>query len=131
MRYKGMKGRAWEEMRIYIVERDGKKCSTCPRTAAKGYQMQAGHYQPVGLVGSNNTLSWDELNVHCQCAYCNGMGQGEQEKMGQYISRTYGEEIRLKLVGRRYKIDPVKNWEAVRDHYKKKRLALKSEINYE
>lgn len=120
MRYKGIKGKAWEACRKYICERDGWKCVTCGRSKVDGWVMNAGHYQPVGKVGSNNTLSWDENNIFCQCAYCNGMGQGEQEKMGQHIKRVLGEKKRQELLSRVNKLDPVKNWQGVIDYYKQK-----------
>lgn len=123
MRYKGPKGKAWEALRKYVCERDGQTCVTCGRTKADGYQMQAGHYQPVGYVGSNNTLSWDEYNVHCQCAFCNGPGQGMQETMAWYIADRYGKKKLEELKSRRRKIDPVKDWKKIEEYYK---LKLKS-----
>ena len=120
MRYKGQKGKAWDAMRKYIYVRDGYKCSTCHRSKAGGYQMQAGHYHPVGLVGSNNKLSWDEMNVHTQCAYCNGVGQGMQVKMREYIIRKYGKKVVKDLDRRVKKIDPVKDWKEITEYYKKK-----------
>lgn len=79
--------------------------------------MQAGHFQPVGLVGSNNTLSWDELNVYCQCARCNGPGQGMQESMARHIERTHGKDVLEGLIARVHKVDPVDNWDAIIEKY--------------
>lgn len=126
MRYTGIKGRAWKATREYVCERDGWKCSTCHRSRAGGFQMQAGHYHPVGLVGSNNTLSWDEMNIHCQCSYCNGVGQGMQARMKQYITRKYGAKVVKELDARVHKIDPVKDWQGLIDHYKEKLKQLLS-----
>ena len=82
MRYVGIKGHAWTAVSKYIIKRDGGQCSTCHRKAPE-YRMNAGHYQPVGLVGSNNRLSWDEMNIHCQCTVCNNQGQGMREEIGR------------------------------------------------
>ena len=82
--------------------------------------MNAGHYRPVGLVGSNNNLSWDDMNIHCQCTVCNNQGEGEQEKMGRYISRKYGEKIRQSLEKREHKVDKVEDWQKIKDYYDEK-----------
>jgi len=82
--------------------------------------MQAGHYQPVGLVGSNNALSWDEENIYCQCARCNGVGQGQQERMAEHIRRAHGEEVLQSLKDRVHKVDSVKDWVAMTEYYKNK-----------
>jgi len=57
MRFKGIKGKVWEALRKYVYARDNYTCVTCGRSRDQGWQMQAGHYQPMGYVGSNNTLS--------------------------------------------------------------------------
>lgn len=119
-RYKGEKGTAWTHFSRYIIKRDGGKCSTCHRSAPE-YQMNAGHYQPVGLVGSNNMLSWDEKNVHCQCTVCNLQGQGMQETMASYIAQKYGVSQLEDIKSRVKKIDPVKDhytWKELAKHYK-------------
>jgi hypothetical protein len=88
--------------------------------------MQAGHYHPVGLVGSNNTLSWDEENIHCQCSYCNGTGQGMQVRMREYITRKYGKATVKALDARVGAIDPVRDWQNIIDHYKARLANLRS-----
>lgn len=125
MRYKGDKGKAWDALRKYVYERDNYTCVTCGRTRDEGYQMQAGHFYPMGATGSNNKLSWDEFNVHCQCARCNGPGQGEQAAMEHYIIRTYGKKKLAELKERRNRVDPVKDWKALTDYYKQKCQNLK------
>lgn len=125
MRYKGIKGKVWKVLSEYIRERDGHECVTCGRSREEGYRMNAGHYLPMGLIGSNNKLSWDEMNIHTQCTVCNGQGQGEQALMAGYIERTYGKEVLDGLNARRYKVDPVKDWNALLDYYKSKCQNLK------
>lgn len=117
MRYKGLKGKAWDALRQYVYQRDDYTCVTCGRSRADGYQIQAGHYFPMGHTGSNNALSWDEHNVHAQCTRCNGPGQGEQELMAHYIHRTYGKKKLEELKSRRYKVDPVKDWQKIITYY--------------
>lgn len=82
--------------------------------------MQAGHYQPAGYVGTNNKLSFDEYNIHCQCVRCNEFGEGRQEEMGLYIERKYGKEKRDELRSRAHKVDPVEDWEDIIEYYAKK-----------
>ena len=120
MRYVGIKGKVWKAVSRYIRLRDNNVCVTCGKRGEDGWQMQAGHYIPVGLQGSNNRLSWDEYNIHCQCARCNGAGQGEQALMAAYIHRTYGKMKLTELNGRKGKTDPVKDWQALLDYYKQK-----------
>ena len=115
-RYKGLKGKAWEAVKRYVRAKE-KHCYTCPAQNLEGYNAQAGHYLPVGHVGSNNTLSWDERQIHLQCGYCNGVGQGEQAIYRTNLIRDYGEQTVLELEARRYKVDPIKNWQAIIDHY--------------
>lgn len=120
MRYKGVKGKLWKIVSLYIRNRDGNVCVTCGKRGDQGWQMQAGHYIPVGLAGSNNTLSWDEYNIHCQCARCNGAGQGEQALMASHIQRKYGKKKLEELNSRKYKTDKVGDWEALMAYYKTK-----------
>ena len=104
----------------YIRLRDGGICVTCGKSEKQGYLMNAGHYQPVGFVGSNNTLSWDERNIYCQCTHCNNAGQGQQELMAEHIIMIHGKKVLESLKARVRKIDPIKDWQAVHDHYKQK-----------
>jgi len=117
-RYKGIKGKAWEVVRKYIIKRDGAICVTCGRRGENGYQMQAGHFQPVGFVGSNNKLSWDERNIYCQCARCNGPGQGRSDLMARHIEITHGKDVVEELQQRAHKVDPVKDWDSLIENYK-------------
>jgi len=125
MRYKGLKGKAWDALRHYVYQRDNYTCVTCGRSRDQGYQIQAGHYLPMGSVGSNNKLSWDEFNIHAQCAKCNSTGQGEQELMASHIQRTYGKKKLTELKSRRYKVDPIKNWQIIIDYYNEIRSKLR------
>lgn len=116
MRYKGKKGKAWEAVKAYTRAKE-KDCFTCSSRNLEGINAQAGHYLPVGLVGSNNALSWDERQIHLQCSRCNGVGQGQQVAYRQKLILSYGESTVLELEARRYRVDPIKNWDAIIDHY--------------
>jgi Bacteriophage Lambda NinG protein len=72
----------------------------------------------VALAGSNNTLSWDELQIHLQCGRCNGVGQGQQVEYRNRLVKEYGETVVKGLEARRWKVDPIKDWQAVIDRYK-------------
>lgn len=116
MRWKKDKGRAWEAVRAYVKAKE-KHCYTCPAKNLEGQNAQAGHFLPVGLVGSNNKLSWDERQIHLQCGRCNGVGQGEQALFRVHLVRDYGEATVLELEARRYKVDAIKDWQKVIGHY--------------
>lgn len=116
MRWKGEKAKAWEAVRNYVKAKE-KDCYTCEAKRLTGQNAQAGHYLPIGHVGSNNTLSWDERGIHLQCSRCNGVGQGEQVSFREHLVRDYGEAVVQSLEARRWKIDPIKDWVKVREHY--------------
>ena len=121
-RYRGVKGVAWTLFSRYVRQRDNYICATCGNTTPEA--QQAGHYWPVGLVGSNNRLSWDEMNVHSQCKKCNEKHGGLQKLMADYIDREYGEDVRKSLDERVHKTDPVENWEAMVIFYEGKLNSL-------
>jgi len=112
MRYKGIKGKAWEAVRAY-VKRHEKDCYTCDSKNLQGQNYQCGHFIPVALSGSNNTLSWDYRQIHAQCGRCNGVGQGQQVAYRIKLVAQYGEEVVKELEARRWKVDPIKNWQEV------------------
>ncbi len=118
MRYKGIKGKAWESVRQYVRAKE-KDCYTCPAKRLIGINAQCGHYIPVALAGSNNTLSWDERQIHLQCSRDNGVGQGQAVSYRAHLVRDYGEEIVKELEARRWRVDPIKDWKAVIVHYQK------------
>lgn len=124
MRYKGEKGKAWDALRHYIYKRDDYQCSTCWKSGYDGYKIDAGHYLPMGLCGSNCKLGWDELNIHAQCSHCNNTGQGQQELMGHHINKTYGKGTTDKLRKRLGKVDPIKDWKELREYYEEKMRLL-------
>ncbi len=118
MRYKGKKGKAWEAVKRYVRAKE-KDCYTCPTRNLVGINAQAGHCWPVGHVGSNNKLSWDERQIHLQCGRCNGAGQGEQITFRTHLVRDYGEKVVQELEARRWKVDAIKDWDKVIEHYSK------------
>lgn len=116
MRYKGLKGKAWEAVKRYVRQQE-EDCYTCNSKDLQTYNAQAGHYIPVALAGSNNTLSWDERQIHLQCSRCNGAGQGMAVPYRQRLVKDYGEKIVKELEARRWKVDPIKDWKAIIDHF--------------
>lgn len=113
MRYKGIKGKVWESVKAWS-RRCFKDCFTCGAKNLEGQNAQAGHCWPVALVGSNNTLSWDANQIRLQCGRCNGYGQGEQALFEAGLRRELGAKKFEALKARRYKVDPVKDWNAVK-----------------
>lgn len=116
MRYTGLKGKAWEAVKAYVRSKE-KDCYTCAAQDLSGQNAQAGHYIPVALAGSNNTLSWDKRQIHLQCSRCNGPGQGQQVSYREHLIRDYGEDAVEEMEARRWKVDPIKNWQAIIENY--------------
>lgn len=129
MRYSGIKGKAWNAVRAYVKSKET-DCYTCPATGLQGYNAQVGHYLPVGHVGSNNRLSWDQTQLHLQCGRCNGAGQGMAVEYRRHLVRDYGEKAVKALEARRYKIDPIKDWKSVIAHFEALTVPNSSFIHY-
>ena len=110
MRYKGTKGKCWEIIRKITYARS-MDCYTCPSKALN--RPNAGHFIPVALVGSNNTLSWDTGQIRTQCVFCNGAGQGMQVEFRRHLVKELGEEKVAEFEKRRWKVDKVKNWDVL------------------
>lgn len=127
-RYSGIKGTAWEYVKKIVRLRD-KDCYTCVAKGLQSYNAQAGHYQPVGLVGSNNTKSWDLRFIHLQCGRCNGVGQGMQGIYRKRLVEELGEEIVADFDKRvlAKEVSPVWDWKELIEQYKQ----ILNEINKE
>lgn len=119
MRYKGIKAKCWKEVKRIVRERES-DCYTCNAKDLEGANAQAGHYQPVAIVGSNNNLAWDIDFIHLQCGRCNGVGQGMQveyrkrlvEELGEEKVAEYDRQVRGKFV------NPVESWELLLEKLK-------------
>lgn len=114
MRYKGIKGRAWESVKKRTRKKE-KHCYTCKAKNLRGQNAQAGHYKAVAVVGSNNVLSWDERFIHLQCARCNGAGQGMSVEYRKHLVAEYGEEVVQWFDDNWRKVNPVKDWQEIID----------------
>lgn len=118
MRYKKLKGKAWNAVKAWC-RRTYKHCYTCPARNLESYNAQAGHYQPVGLVGSNNKLAWDSRFIRFQCGYCNGTGQGMQVIFRKNLVKEHGEKV-VAEYDRQVKgkfVNPVKSWQEIITHF--------------
>jgi len=96
MRYKGKKDKCWSLVKK-ITRKLYKHCYTCPAKDLQGANAHSGHYQPVGLVGSNNRWSWDLRFIRLQCGGCNGVGQGRQVEFRRKLVAEYGEDLVAKF----------------------------------
>ncbi len=65
----------------------GDTCCTCNRPFSKSLMANGGHG-----VRSSKGMSTALLliNIHQQCSYCNGVGQGEQVKYAKFVDTKYG-----------------------------------------
>lgn len=91
MRYKGKKGKCWNEIKRIIRTRY-KHCYTCGAKNLEGMNAHAGHYRPVAIVGSNNKKAWDLNFIRLQCGRCNGVGQGMTLEFNKRLVQELGKE---------------------------------------
>lgn len=119
-RYTGIKEKAWEVVKKSVRRRET-DCYTCgkPDLLANGYKADAGHYKPVGLVGSSNKLSWHPTFIHLQCARCNGVGQGMAKEYEARLRKDYGDEIVDWFEANWRKTNPVKDWQEVMETFER------------
>lgn len=114
MRYRGIKGRAWNSVKQWC-RRTYEHCYTCPARDLEGQNAQSGHYQPVAIVGSNNKLAWDSRFIRFQCSRCNGAGQGQQVIFRKNLVKEHGEKV-VAEYDRKVKgkfVNPVKDWQEI------------------
>lgn len=116
MRYKGLKGKAWEAVKKWC-RRVSNDCYTCPAKNLVSYNLQAGHYKPVALVGSNNRWSWDERFIRSQCGRCNGAGAGMAREFEARLRKEIGDATVDEFEANYRKVDPIKDWNAVIERY--------------
>ncbi len=119
MRYKGKKGKLWKLVTEYVRKRDNYTCITCARRS-EGQGMHAGHFIPTGVVGSNNTLNWDPMNIHAQCFSCNVNRGGWGERYAEVMELKYGKDTVEEMRARRFKVDPVKDWDTLLKEYQER-----------
>lgn len=123
MRYKGIKGKAWEAVRKYIKGKET-DCYTCAARNLQGQNAQAGHFKPVAIVGSNNYWSWHPEFIHLQCGRCNGAGQGMAVEYRSHLVRQYGEAKVIEFEENYRKVNPIKDWQEIIDMYGKDPTAV-------
>jgi 5-methylcytosine-specific restriction endonuclease McrA len=95
------KGIYWYWFSRFIRERDMNRYGTCiscgrPLTPQN---CQAGHFIPAHTCGRD--LLFDPMNVHGECAGCNGMDEFHLVKYARNLTKRYGPHIVLDLE-RRY-----------------------------
>lgn len=108
-RYTGIKGKVWDKVKQSVRRRE-QDCYTCPAKDLVSYNSQAGHYKPVGIVGSNNVLSWHPIFIHLQCGRCNGAGQGMAREYEARLRKEYGDEVVDWFESNYHRTNPVKDW---------------------
>ena len=97
-----LKREVWKEFSLFIRNRDRWTCITCGKKG-KGSFMHAGHF----ISRVNNSVLFDEKNVHAQCVNCNMWRQGESGIYAQKIIEKYGIKEFDALVARGKEI---KHW---------------------
>ena len=112
MRYKGIKGKAWEAVKRSVRRREV-DCYTCTSKGLYGQNAHSGHYRSVALVGSNNVWSWNPKFIHLQCGHCNGAGAGMAIEYRAHLVKDYGEKVVKEFDDNWRKVNPVKDWNAI------------------
>lgn len=128
-RYKGIKGKAWDAVKKWCRTKY-KDCYTCKAKNLTTYNAQAGHYQPVAIVGSNNKKAWDHRFIRLQCGQCNGAGQGMQVEFRKRLVIEHGEKVvaefdRAVLAK---EVEPIKDWQMVIDDFQRLTKEAESEV---
>lgn len=75
----------------YICLRDKNVCFTCDK-----HGNQAGHFR-------HNRLDFDEINLNCQCTYCNMYLSGNLGIYAVRLIKKYGQDTIDDLIARSYK----------------------------
>lgn len=75
----------------YICLRDKYTCFTCGKVG-----NQAGHFR-------HSKLDFDEINLNCQCAFCNCYAHGNLGIYAVKLIKKYGQEVVDDLIARSYK----------------------------
>lgn len=88
------------------------------------YNLQAGHYKPVALVGSNNYWSWHENFIRTQCGRCNGAGAGMAKEYEAHLREEIGDAAVDEFESNYRKVNPIKDWDAVIEKFKALESAL-------
>ena len=87
--------------------------------------VHAGHYAS----GRNNSILYDEENVHAQCLYCNVRCGGRVLDHEDYVRERHGQEAVDRIKVQRHqilKMSPLDHLE-IEKKYKEKLKALKEE----
>ncbi len=84
------KRKAWDTWSIWIRNRDGRKCYTCPN---KYWDEEKGEWSLKGLTAGHfkhGVLDFDEMNIHSQCVQCNVHFSGRLDVYSENLIRDYG-----------------------------------------
>ena len=93
VKYPVLRRRALGVFSKWIRSRDRFICFTCGKPG-----NHAGHFVHI------NALDFDEININCQCCYCNTYNHGN---LGEYAIRLinkYGQDKVNELSGRKHEI---------------------------
>lgn len=93
---KNAKETAIDSFQMWVRYRDNWTCVVCgkkvdPNAPGAKQEMHAGHY----ISRKYKSLLLDPINVHCQCAVCNGKQnwEGMDPRYTHYMVQKYGPEI--------------------------------------
>jgi 5-methylcytosine-specific restriction endonuclease McrA len=92
----GLKRRLWGLLALYVKERDGRTCISCPASNLDGGNRHAGHLISRRV---SSTL-FDPTNVHVQCGACNIWKRGNAAAYTLAFLDKYGEDKFRSLLAR-------------------------------
>ena len=102
-------------------------CFTCGKRLKWDDGMQAGHF--IGR--REQSVKFDEKNVHAQCIECNHFNAGKQFEYGLQLDRKYGDGTATKLLIQSKQLCKRGDFEIkeLTKHYRKEVERLKKEKN--
>ena len=116
---KGLLKKAQSEFSQYIRRRGAdyygiNTCFTCG-TKVHWKDANAGHYQ-------HNKLDFDEMNMNCQCVYCNKYQSGKLDNYTLNLIKKYGiekvEDLKLRAKREIYKKYSREELQSIYEKYK-------------
>lgn len=84
---------------IFIRQRDGGKCYTCPFSKT-WKDLQNGHFVPRQYL----ITRYDEVNCHSQCYACNMLYNGQPSAYAKRLEKDYGKGTVDLLESKRHQI---------------------------
>jgi hypothetical protein len=133
MAKQGASARACKLVQLYarLLETDENgygKCCSCGEVFGWDF-LHGGHFQPKGR--HYNAASYEEDNVHIQCATCNTYRGGNPAGYSKFMLDNYGEDVIEYLKLESYKTPETEEVREIARIYKQKCKDLVNDKNFQ